>query len=150
MPLAPIRPARIAERDALIALEWRAATAHETYRAALLANPEAVDLPAVQIENGSVWVFDRDGALAGFAVILPRTDNAVELDGLFVEPAFWRGGIGRALVGHCIGIARARCATALFVTANPDALAFYEACHFVTIGEDQTQFGPAPRMRLDL
>ena len=36
------------------------------------------------------------------------------------------------------------------VTANPDALAFYESVGFVAVGEAETRFGPAPRMRLEI
>jgi hypothetical protein len=35
----------------------------------------------------------------------------------------------------------------LWVIANTRALDFYGACGFVTVGEAQTRFRPAPRMR---
>jgi hypothetical protein len=36
------------------------------------------------------------------------------------------------------------------VVANPQAVAFYEAVGFTSVGEAQTRFGPAPRMSLPI
>jgi hypothetical protein len=46
--------------------------------------------------------------------------------------------------------ARAAGAVRIDVTANPDAVAFYESVGFVAVGEAETRFGPAPRMRLEI
>ena len=74
---------------------------------ALLANPNAIELPLEQIEGGGVFVAEVDEAVMGFAAILPREDGDFELDALFVEPEVWQRGIGRALVEHCCAAARA-------------------------------------------
>ena len=89
--------------------------------------------------------------MLGFAVVLPREDGDAELDGLFVEPTYWRHGIGRALVdaGRAHGYARTDAAS-LWVTANTRALGFYGSCGFVTVGEVATRFRPAPKMRKTL
>jgi GNAT superfamily N-acetyltransferase len=97
MPLT-ITPAGAGERSALEALQRRASLMNEADRAAVLAHPDAIDLPIEQILGGRVMVARRDGAIVGFAVVLRRADNGAELDGLFVEPSAWRGGIGRSLV----------------------------------------------------
>ena len=68
--------------------------------------------------------------LAGFAVLLERSGNACELDGLFVEPDRMRGGVGRRLVEDATQIARERDATRIDVVANPPAVAFYDAVGF--------------------
>ena len=39
-----------------------------------------------------------EGAPAGFVAIVPRDDGNADLDGPFVEPDLWGGGIGRKLV----------------------------------------------------
>jgi len=39
---------------------------------------------------------------------------------------------------------------AIEVTANPHAMAFYRSVGFVDDGVAETQFGPAPRMRLSV
>ena len=88
--------------------------------------------------------------LDGFAVLLERSGDVCELDGLFVEPERMRGGVGRRLVEDATVLARARGATRIDVVANPQAVAFYEAVGFVAAGEAQTRFGSAPRMSLSV
>lgn len=110
------------------------------YRAQLEAHPDAIELPAEQIDRGQVIVAEVDGRVAGFAAVVGG-----ELDGLFVEPDLWRRGIGTALVEEAAHEARRRGLT-LSVTANPGAREFYERCGFSVEGEAQTRFGPALRM----
>ena len=118
------------------------------YRAQLAAHPDAIELPVEEITAGLVRVAEQDGVLAGFAVLLERSEGACELDGLFVEPDRMRGGVGRRLVEDAERIARERGARRIDVVANPQAVAFYEAVGFRPAGEAQTRFGPAPRMSL--
>src|ERR1700674_2411504 len=91
-----VRPAAVAERGALEALQWRASLMWEEYRDALLAHPDAIALPVEQI--GRTIVAELENKPLGFAVVLPRRDGDADLDGLFVEPANWRAGIGSRLV----------------------------------------------------
>ena len=119
----------------------------EEDREALLAHPDAIELPLQQITDGRTVVAESVGELLGFAVVLRRDDGDAELDGLFVDPAQWRQGIGRALVEQAEHIAARDGAANLWVIANTRALDFYGACGFVTVGEVATRFRPAPRMR---
>jgi GNAT superfamily N-acetyltransferase len=139
-----IRLARADEREALEALQRRASLALEDYRAELEAHPDAIRLPAEQIALGEVLVAEDEGGVTGFAVVVDADDRA-ELDGLFVEPARWREGIGTALVMEAVHIARER-GLSLTVIANPTARDFYEKCGFAVEGEEQTRFGPGIRM----
>jgi GNAT superfamily N-acetyltransferase len=136
-----------AERRALEDLQRRASLMWEEDRDALLANPDAIELPVEQITDGRTIVAENVGELLGFAVVLRRDDGDAELDGLFVDPAQWRHGVGRALLEQAESIATSDGAASLWVTANTRALGFYGACGFVTVGEVATRFRPAPRMR---
>jgi GNAT superfamily N-acetyltransferase len=149
MPIQ-LRPARADERAALEALQLRASIEHPTYREQILANPEVIVLPDDQIADGRVMVAEDDANLRGFAVVLPRDDGQAELDGLFVEPDGWRGGIGRRLVGWAASYAQGLGAARLCVVANPDAMDFYLAVGFVETGIMETQFAPASVMELTL
>jgi len=140
-----IRPARPEERLDLEELQRRASLALNEYREQLEANTDAIVLPAEQIERGQVLVAELDGRIAGFAAILADQDSA-ELDGLFVEPEFWRRGIGAALVDAAIHEARRWGLSLLTVVANPSAREFYERCGFTAEGITKTQFGPALKM----
>src|SRR4051794_33417155 len=137
-----IRPARVSERGALERLQRRSSMHQPMYRAQLAADPEAIELPVEQIVTGLVRVAEQDGVVVGFAVLLERSGDACELDGLFVEPDRMRAGVGRRLVEDAKRIARERGATRIDVVANPQAVAFYEAVGFQPAGEAQTRFGP--------
>src|SRR3954469_12172667 len=145
-----IRRARLSERDALEELQRRSSMHGPMYRAQLAAHRDVIVLPAEQLAAGLVRVAEQEGAVVGFAVLLERTGDACELDGLFVEPDRMRAGVGRRLVEDAKRIARERGAARIQVVANPQALAFYEAVGFKAAGEEQTRFGPAGRMSLDV
>lgn len=135
-----IRLAQPEELEELEDLQRRASLALPDYRVQLEANPDAIHLPPAQIANGQVLVAELDGRIAGFAALVGG-----ELDGLFVEPELWRGGVGRALIDAATEQAREK-GLAVTVTANPAAREFYERCGFAVEGEAQTRFGPAFRM----
>ncbi|MEO5612782.1 MAG: GNAT family N-acetyltransferase [Sphingomicrobium sp.] len=140
-----IRPGRPEEHQYLENLQRRASLVHEDHRDALLAHPEAITLPAKQIERGEVVVAEIDNRIAGFAVVLDDHGKA-ELDGLFVEPDLWRSGVGLALIEAAAVEARRRGLGPLTVIANPTAEEFYVKCGFVTEGMADTRFGPGIRM----
>jgi GNAT superfamily N-acetyltransferase len=145
-----IRPAATHEREALEALQWRASLDNTGDREALLAHPDAIELPSQQIAAGHVFVAELDGAVAGFAAVLLRDDGDIELDGLFVEPNLQKQGIGRRLVEHCVDFTRAKRASMLHVIGNAHAEAFYGACGFVHAGTVKTRFGAGLLMRKKL
>lgn len=135
-----LRLARPEEHQALEELQRRSSLEFPDYREQLLANPDAIHLPPAQIANGQVIVAEFAGEVVGFAAVVGN-----ELDGLFVEPEMWGGGIGRALLDAAAHQARLR-GLSLTVLANPSARGFYESCGFSVEGEEPTRFGPALRM----
>ena len=135
-----LRLAQPEEHEELEDLQRRASIELPDYREQLLANPDAIHLPPAQIATGQVIVAELAGEIAGFAAVVGG-----ELDGLFVEPYLWGGGVGRALVDAAAHEARRR-GLSLTVIANPTARGFYERCGFTLEGEEQTRFGPGLRM----
>jgi GNAT superfamily N-acetyltransferase len=113
----------------------------------LLAHPEHLILGPDGLAEGRTHVAEEDGALVGFAT-WTDADGTVELEDLFVDPAWMRHGIATALVDRIAEVLRARGVECLEVTANPHALGFYRAAGFISCGVAGTDFGPAPRMRL--
>lgn len=148
--MVTVRPAMVLDREMLVALQWRASLRNSGDREALLANPDAVDLPIVQILNGGVFAAEEAGLVKGFAAILPRADGDSELDALFVEPEFWRRGIGLLLVEHCAARAREFGAEFLHVAGNPHAEKFYIASGFQRVGLRQMRFGVGLLMKKSL
>ena len=70
-----IRPAKTAEQRELESLQLRASLMWEAYREALLAHPDAVELPTEYIDDRRDYVAEQDGRTVGFVVVLPRTDG---------------------------------------------------------------------------
>jgi len=145
-----IRPARLDERALLEALQWRASLANPGDRDSLLANPDAIVVPAEQIADGHVLVAESDDVIVGFAAVLPRPDGNAELDALFVEPTLWKRGVGRLLVDRCADVARQRASRLLHVVGNPHAEGFYLSCGFQTTGAAETRFGGGLSMQREI
>lgn len=133
-----LRRAEPDERQALEDLQRRASLELPEYREQLLANPDAISLSPDQIPD--VIVAESEGRIVGFAALVGN-----ELDGLFVEPDMWAGGVGSSLVGAAVHHARVH-GLSLTVLANPTARGFYEKCGFTMEGEEPTRFGPGLRM----
>ncbi|MEO7201966.1 MAG: GNAT family N-acetyltransferase [Candidatus Tumulicola sp.] len=150
MTAASIRFAALDERSALEDLQLRASIALPTYRDDVLRHPEVIHLSPSLIQQKRVRVAEQGGAPVGFVALLAPEEGVSELDGLFVDPDLWRKGIGCALVRDACALACAEGTQSIHVIANPDAVEFYRICGFETVGETQTQFGPAPRMLLEL
>jgi GNAT superfamily N-acetyltransferase len=145
-----IRDARPDEVAALEALQRRAADVWEEYREQLAEHPDAITLDAALVRAGRVRVFEKDGLRVGFSVLLPPRQEGCELDGLFVEPAAMRGGVGRALIADAAEQARREGASRISVIANPRAMEFYERVGFAAGEPAETRFGPALWMHLNL
>jgi len=141
-----IRPAVPADMDVLRMLFRRSSLSNDRDRAALLASPDALELPDLSIEEGRTRVATAgDGRILGFASTITSGD-ITELDDLFVDPDWMRRGIGIQLVLDVVEIARQTGVRRVEVTANPHALGFYETAGFVFDHDVETRFGSAPRM----
>ncbi|HSC45778.1 MAG TPA: GNAT family N-acetyltransferase [Candidatus Acidoferrum sp.] len=147
MPDLHIRRAVISEQKELEELQLQASLTNAGDRDALLANPDAIEVPLAQIADGRVFVAEWDGTIVGFAAVEPRADGESELDALFVDPKMRRRGIARALIEYCVEVARERKSGALCVIGNPHAADFYTACGFILTGTAETRFGKGLLMR---
>lgn len=149
--MVEIRTARTGEVEALEDVMRRASLEWQDYRDDLRAHPEVIDVPLHDIDAGNVRVAAGSVRVVGFHVLTAgRAGHAAELDGLFVDPAFWRRGIGRALVDDAVALARSRGCQRIEVTANPRAVEFYVKLGFIDDGVVGTQFGPGLRMHIDV
>ncbi len=143
-----IRLAQPDDRLKLVELQRRASLATETDETLqkLLEQPELFDIDDELIAGNQVFVAHRRGHIVGFAAIVADEGNDAELEGLFVEPTEWRKGVGRALVQQIAREAINWGATRLRVLANENAVPFYEAVGFTSIGEQVTPLGPLARI----
>lgn len=93
------------------------------------------------IEKGvpTVFVAEDDGAIAGFAAVAPSRDkgaepNAFEIWAIYVLPAAWGRGLGRALCDAARTLARSQqapCMTLWVFAENAPAKRFYASVGFV-------------------
>ncbi len=144
-----IRSADAGDNPAVADLYRRSSLSNDGDRAALLAHPEALVFAGHSIRQGRTRVAVGDGRIVGFATTLPA-GYVAELEDLFVDPEWMRQGVARALVRDAIAVISAGEMIRIEVTANPHALAFYEAVGFVVDGDAQTEFGVGTRMHLDV
>jgi GNAT superfamily N-acetyltransferase len=146
-----IRGATAADTRAMEGVFRRASLSNVGDRGALLAHPEALQLSDDLADGGRVRVAtSADGTIVGFASTRPTEAAVVELDDLFVEPAWMRRGVARALMNNVAAQAAAEGVTRVEVTANEHALEFYLAVGFIADGSAETEFGPGLRMHLDI
>lgn len=145
-----IRTARPSDLERLRHVYREASFANVAGRDALRARPDLRLLSddAVRHERCRVAV-GLDQRVLGFSSYL-EVGDAVELEDLFVAPVAWRQGLGRALVRDVVALARENRRTTLMVTANPDALAFYEKMGFTYNHDVTTELGPAVRLSFNL
>ena len=73
-----VRAARTDEREQLQEHQRRASLANADDRQAILDNPQGIDLPLVQILNGSVLVALVDENRLGFAAVLATSEFEAE------------------------------------------------------------------------
>lgn len=137
-----IRLARPDDRNDLIELQRRASLMWEDTRQRLMDEPELIDLDPEMIARNEVFVAEEDGEVLGFAAIVAHEGNDAELEGIFVEPAAWRRGIGTLLLRQIEREAHAWQASRLHVIANRHVADFYTANGFTIVGETRTELGP--------
>lgn len=123
-----IRPARLDETAALSDLCFRSKQVWGYDNAFMALCREPLRVKPEQIAAGDVWVAAaRDQSIAGIVSLAHGEDPAtLDLDKLFIEPGWIRGGVGRLLLLHAVGEARRRGAARLTILADPNAAAFYE------------------------
>jgi GNAT superfamily N-acetyltransferase len=148
-----IRRATPADADAIAAVQaraWRLAFAD-------ILEPDRMPVPSEQgprlaghiAGGGEVHVFDQDGRIAGFAVLVGD-----QLHALYVDPPAQGAGVGTALLAAAIDVLRAAGHAEAFLwtfEANGLARAFYERHGWELVpGHDDHLGAPEVRYRLVL
>jgi ribosomal protein S18 acetylase RimI-like enzyme len=83
--------------------------------------------------DGRLWVAETGAGVTGFVAL-----DGDEITWLYVDPAHYRRGIGRALLRHALAHT-GECAEVTVLDGNPAALALYRSEGFVV---RQTRTGP--------
>jgi GNAT superfamily N-acetyltransferase len=122
---------------------------NEGNRELLVEHPEFLELSADAVREGRTRAAAINGNIVGFASLADATGR-LELEDLFVDPAFMRQGVGRALIRDVAEQARRRGVRRVEVDANDHALRFYEEVGFVALERVALDHGTAMRMTLDV
>jgi GNAT superfamily N-acetyltransferase len=120
---------------------------NEADRALLTEHPEFLELSPNAVREGRTRTASIDGRIVGFTSLADATDG-LEVEDLFVDPAFMRQGVARALIGDAVEQARRLGIRRIQVHANDHALKFYEAVGFIAIQRVALDHGTAVRMHL--
>jgi predicted N-acetyltransferase YhbS len=96
------------------------------------------------ITAGCVQVAQREtGDVVGVvAVTTTMLQGVALLYGLFVDPEYWKHGIGRVLFRAAVTRAKALKAGALMIYAEPSAEGFYKRMGTIRIGEGPFVYSP--------
>ncbi len=122
----------------------------DDFLAGMSVGPREIALRS-RLENGDqdlapAWLAERDGRAVGFASSGPPRDDdvpppAAEIYAVYVAPAAWRSGAGRALINAAVNFWRERGSITLVLwvfEANARGRAFYEAIGWRPDGARQT------------
>lgn len=148
-----LRPAHVAEADALSALAVRS-KAHWGYSSEFMAAcRDELEVHVRDIAASRVTVAEGVGGILGFYWLGPVRAGSCELEALFVEPAAIGQGVGRALLDAAARAAHAEGARSLTIQADPNAEAFYLRAGARRVGERASGSIPGrmlPLLALDL
>jgi GNAT superfamily N-acetyltransferase len=128
----------------------RSSLSNQGDRANLLASPAELHWAGDGLAAGRTRVaVDGRGRILGFITVV-SIEGGLELEDLFVDPDAMRQGVASRLVHEAIAQAAREGVPWIEVTANIHAAEFYASAGFVWVGDEQTLFGPAPRLRRDV
>ena len=94
------------------------------------------------IVTGNVQVAEQSGEVIGVVEVLSTVLQGIAVLGIFVDPAHWKKGVGRALFETAIARARTLKVGALMIYASPFAEGFYSRLGAIRIGEGPFVYSP--------
>ncbi|MEM7701784.1 MAG: GNAT family N-acetyltransferase [Pseudomonadota bacterium] len=147
-----LRRLRVAELADAAALCMRSKAVWGYDEAFMAACRDELTLSPEELEESFVIVAEEDGALRGVGQLV-LNDGTCELEKLFVEPAAIGRGVGKMIFDALRDEAVRDGAERMLVTADPDAVPFYQRMGFRECGHEPSGSIPGrtlPVLALDL
>lgn len=128
-----IRRAQPGELEALREVERRAGSLFSTIGMEMVAVDEPPSLEVIEAARaqGRLWLAEADTAVAGYCMA-GTVDEHAHLEQVSVDPAYGRGGIGRALCARVEDWAVEEGKTAVTLTTFRDVV--WNAPYYLTLG----------------
>jgi GNAT superfamily N-acetyltransferase len=139
-----VREAKPDEQRELTRLFVRA-TLHAGYDDAFIERVmPALTVTLPLITAGAVQVAEQEsGGIVGAVAVTPTMLQGIALlHSIYVDPPFWRRGVGRVLFGAAVAQARVLKAGAIMIYAEPSAEGFYKRLGAIRIGEGPFVLSP--------
>ena len=107
---------------------------------------------STMISESQIFKFLVDDETAGFYFLNPPKGKSIELEMLFVLPAFIGKGVGKQLLQHSFRKAVELKATSMTLLADPNAVPFYKSQGFYEIDKKESSIAGRflPVMQKDL
>jgi GNAT superfamily N-acetyltransferase len=139
-----VRPARVDDATELTQIAVRA-TKNDGYDDDAVARfMPALKINLALIAAGLVFVADgEDGVAHGYVAIRPTgIGGLVLLEGIFVDPAYSRKGVGTRLFATAIELSRKIAGNVILITSSPRSVGFYARLGANKIGMTPFVFSP--------
>lgn len=149
-----LRPAVSDDARALTALALRSKAYWGYDDAFMKACVAELTITPKRMADEDITVAEADGVIAGMVSLAQGdSDDARELEDMFVDTPFIGSGLGARLMAHAEDTAQTQGAAHIDVDADPNAQGFYEKCGYRLTGSSPSASIPGrtlPRLRLDL
>lgn len=153
-----VRAAENRDADALSALAYRS-KAHWGYDENFMqVAKQLLTITPIMTMLQALFLAEADEGIVGFYGLRawhdePEIEKSVELDYLFIEPAFIGKGVGKVLFAHAVKVATAMGYRTMVIVADPNAEAFYNKMGAVTFAGRSSELAEnrvLPLMRYEL
>jgi GNAT superfamily N-acetyltransferase len=147
-----LRRARVDEARSLTELALRSKRLWGYDDAFMIAIMDDMVVHPEYLAHEYAMVAEDAGGVVAYSILQVRNGEAYLRD-LFVDPPFVGKGIGARLFDDAIAFARANGAKRLSLTADPNAVAFYERWGMRVVEEEPSLYVPGrklPVMAMDL
>ncbi len=105
---------------------------------------DALTITTEFIANNEVYIAKVESEVAGFYGLI-LSDGKVQLEHMWVDPAYMGSGVGKRLFDHAIKVAASLGASSMNIESDPNAEGFYKRMGARRIGEFVSELEGQPR-----